>query len=92
MTITKKDFIAKLSESAEISKTDAEKCLNSVINVITTELAAGNKITITGFGTFSVTDTPERTAINPRTKETVIVAAKKSPKFKAGKTLKDAVQ
>ena len=89
--MTKADLITKIAEKSELSKKDSEKALNAVIAAITDALTEGYKVQLTGFGTFEVRDKKEKEAINPRTKEKIIVPARKSPAFKAGKALKDAV-
>lgn len=89
--MTKADLITKISEKSELSKKDSEKALNAVIAAITDALIEGDKVQLTGFGTFEVRDKKEKEAINPRTKEKIVVPARKSPAFKAGKALKDAV-
>lgn len=89
--MTKADLITKIAEKSELSKKDSEKALNAVISAVTDALVKGDKVQLTGFGTFEVRDKKEKEAINPRTKEKIIVPARKSPAFKAGKALKDAV-
>ncbi|MDD6992079.1 MAG: HU family DNA-binding protein [Oscillospiraceae bacterium] len=89
--MTKADLITKIAEKSELSKKDSEKALNAVIAAITDALTEGDKVQLTGFGTFEVRDKKEKEAINPRTKEKIVVPARKSPAFKAGKALKDAV-
>lgn len=89
--MTKADLITKIAEKSELSKKDSEKALNAVIAAITDALTEGDKVQLTGFGTFEVRDKKEKEAINPRTKEKILVPARKSPAFKAGKALKDAV-
>ena len=88
--MTKVDLIAKMAETG-MTKKDAEKALNAALEAVTAALAAGEKVAITGFGTFEVHDRAARTGINPQTKETIQIAASKVPAFKAGKALKDAV-
>ena len=90
--MTKADLITKIAEKSELSKKDSEKALNAVIAAVTDALVEGDKVQLTGFGTFEVRDKKEKEAINPRTKEKIIVPARKSPAFKAGKALKDAVK
>ena len=80
-----------IAEKGDYSKKDAEKALTTVIDSVSETLANGEKISLVGFGTFEVRERAEKTAINPRTKEQITVAAKKVPAFKAGKALKDAV-
>lgn len=89
--MTKADLITKIAEKSELSKKDSEKALNAVIAAVTDALVESDKVQLTGFGTFEVRDKKEKEAINPRTKEKIIVPARKSPAFKAGKALKDAV-
>ena len=87
--MTKAELINLIAEKGDYSKKDAEKALTTVI--VSETLANGEKISLVGFGTFEVRERAEKTAINPRTKEQITVAAKKVPAFKAGKALKDAV-
>ena len=89
--MTKADLINAIAEKSELSKKDSEKALNAAVASITEALTNGDKVQIVGFGTFEVRDKKEKEAINPRTKEKVLVPARKSPAFKAGKALKDAV-
>ncbi len=90
--MNKTELIAAMAEKAEISKKDAEKALTAFTNVVADTLVDGDKIAITGFGTFEVVKRAARTGRNPQTGETIEIAASKSPKFKAGKALKDAVK
>lgn len=89
--MTKADLVNAIAEKTELSKKDSEKALGAVIDSITEALASGDKVTITGFGTFEVRDKKEKEGINPQTKKPMTIPAKKSPAFKAGKTLKEAV-
>ena len=89
--MTKADLINAIAEKSELSKKDSEKALNAAVASITEALTNGDKVQIVGFRTFQVRDKKEKEAINPRTKEKVLVPARKSPAFKAGKALKDAV-
>lgn len=90
--MNKTELISAMAEKAEISKKDAEKALTAFTNVVADTLVDGDKIAITGFGTFEVVKRAARTGRNPQTGETIEIAASKSPKFKAGKALKDAVK
>lgn len=90
--MNKTELILAMSEKAEISKKDAEKALTAFTNVVADVLVDGDKVAITGFGTFEVVERAERQGRNPATGETITIAASKSPKFKAGKALKDAVK
>ena len=89
--MTKAELISAIAAKGDYSKKDAEKALAAVTDSITEALAAGEKISLVGFGTFSVKDRAAKTSINPRTKEKINVPAKKVPAFKAGKAFKDAV-
>ena len=89
--MNKKELVAALAEKSEVTKKDAEKILDALVEVVGSELAKGEKIQMVGFGTFEVAQREARTARNPRTGETMEVKASKSPKFKAGKALKDTV-
>ena len=70
-----------------MSKVDAKKALEATLEAITTALKADDKIALIGFGTFSTSERPERQGINPATKETITIPAKKVVKFKAGADL-----
>lgn len=89
--MNKTELIAAVAEKAGISKKDADAAVNAVVATIIEELTKGEKIQLVGFGTFEVRERGERTGINPRTKETITIAASKAPVFKAGKAFKDAV-
>lgn len=90
--MTKADLVAALAHKADVSKKDAEAVLEAFVDVVTETLSQGDTVTLTGFGTFSVTERQARTGVNPRTLEKIEIAATKTPKFKAGKKLKDAVK
>ena len=85
------ELIAAMAERAELSKKDAEKALKAFTEVVAEELAKGEKIQLVGFGTFEVSERAAREGRNPRSGETMTIAASKAPKFKAGKALKDAI-
>ncbi|HHT97691.1 MAG TPA: HU family DNA-binding protein [Clostridiales bacterium] len=89
--MNKSELLAAMAEKCELSKKDTEKALKAFVDVVTEELANGGKIQLVGFGTFDVTHRPQRQGINPSTKEPITIAASIAPKFKAGKSLKDAV-
>ncbi|MBE5952334.1 MAG: HU family DNA-binding protein [Lachnospiraceae bacterium] len=89
--MNKTELVAAIAANAELSKKDSEKALKAFIDVVTEELKKGEKVQLVGFGTFEVSERPAREGINPRTKETIKIAATKNPKFKAGKALKDVV-
>ena len=88
----KSDIVAKVAESTGLSKKDSEKAVSAVFASITEGLKKGEKLSLVGFGTFEVKERAARSGINPRTKEPITIAASKSPVFKAGKALKDAVK
>ncbi|MBQ3550861.1 MAG: HU family DNA-binding protein [Clostridia bacterium] len=90
--MNKTELVAAIAEKAEISKKDADKAVAALIETVTEALKAGDKIQLVGFGTFEVRVRPERTGRNPRTKETIKIAASKVPAFKAGAALKNAVK
>lgn len=90
--MNKKELVASVAEKAEISKKDADAAVKAVTEVITEALAQGDKISLVGFGTFSVRERAARSGINPLTKEKMEIAAAKVPAFKAGSALKDAVK
>ncbi|MCD8232692.1 MAG: HU family DNA-binding protein [Clostridiales bacterium] len=89
--MNKTELVAAVAEKAEISKKDAEKALAAFTATVTEALKNDDKVQLVGFGTFETTVRPEREGRNPRTGETMTIAASKAPKFKAGKALKDAI-
>ena len=89
--MNKTELVAAIAEKTELSKKDAEKALKAFTDVVAEELKKGEKIQLVGFGTFEVVDRPAREGRNPKTGETMKIAASKAPKFKAGKALKDVV-
>ena len=89
--MNKTELVAAMAEKTELSKKDAEKALKAFTDVVAEELTKGQKIQLVGFGTFEVVDRPAREGRNPKTGETMKIAASKAPKFKAGKALKDVV-
>ena len=89
--MNKTELIAAMAEQNELSKKDAEAALKAFIDVVSEELKKGEKVQLVGFGTFEVSERAAREGRNPATGETMTIAASKSPKFKAGKALKDLV-
>ena len=85
------ELISAMSEKSELTKVDTEKALKAFIDTVTEELKNGGKVQLVGFGTFEVAERPAREGRNPRTGETMKIAASKTPKFKAGKALKDSM-
>lgn len=90
--MTKAELIDKIASGAGLSKADAGKALDTTLDAVKVGLKKGQKITLVGFGTFSVAKRKARKGRNPRTGETIKIAATKTPKFTAGKSLKDAVK
>lgn len=89
--MNKTELIAAVAEKAEISKKDAEKAVKAFSDAVAEELAKGGKVQLVGFGNFEVSERPAREGRNPRTGETMTIAASKTPKFKPGKALKDEI-
>ena len=89
--MNKKELVAAVAEQAGLKKVDAEKAIEAFTAVVEGALKAGDKVQLVGFGTFEVAERPEREGRNPRSGETMTIAASKNPKFKAGKALKDAI-
>ena len=89
--MNKAELIAAVAAAAEISKKDAETAVTATLDTITTALKEGDKVQLVGFGSFEVKVRAERLGRNPKTKEEIHIPASKTPVFKAGKALKDAV-
>jgi len=87
-----KDDLVEAAAKGCCSKKEASDCVNAVLDAITSALSRGDKITVTGFGTFSTSKRAARMGVNPRTGEKIKIKATVVPKFKAGKSLKDAVR
>ena len=90
-TLTKADVVEAVAKAADLPKKAAAAAVDAVLDTITAALAKGNKVQLTGFGTFEVRKTKKRTARNPRTGEEITVPARNRPVFKAGAKLKNAV-
>ena len=90
--MNKVELIGAVASKSEISKKDVEKVINAFTNVVADALVDGDKVQLVGFGTFEVVERAERLGRNPATGEAMTIPASKSPKFKAGKALKDAVK
>ncbi len=90
--MTKAELIDKMADSADISKVAAGKALGACIDGIKGALKKGQKVSLVGFGTFSVSKRKARKGRNPKTGEAIKIAAAKVPKFTAGKGLKDAIK
>ena len=89
--MNKTDLIDAVASEADVSKAEAARVVDAVIDSITRALKKGDTVTLVGFGTFSVRKRGARTGRNPRTGENIKIKASKNPAFKAGKALKDAV-
>ena len=87
----KAELIVAIAEQAGLSKKDAEKALTATLDTIIKAVAAGDKIQLTGFGTFEQRQRNARTGVDPRTGNSIEIPASKVPAFKAGKGFKDIV-
>lgn len=90
--MNKGDLVEKVAQDCGLSKAAAEQALNSVLNAISDAVAAGDKVTLIGFGTFSVSERAAREGRNPQTGKAIKIPAKKVVKFKAGSKLADAAK
>ncbi len=90
--MNKTEFIEKLAETAGLTKKDAGLAVNAISDVVIEALNAGDKVTITGFGTFEVVEREARTGHNPQTGEPMEIPAGKAPKFRPGKQFRDAIR
>lgn len=89
--ITKTELTEQVAEQVGVSKAEAARVLDAITGAITTALVNGQKVALTGFGSFDVSDRKARKGRNPQTGAEIDIPASKSPRFKAGKQLKDAV-
>ncbi|HIF8618239.1 TPA: HU family DNA-binding protein [Neisseria meningitidis] len=89
--MNKSELIEAIAQEADISKAAAQKALDATTNAVTTALKQGDTVTLVGFGTFYVGERAERQGRNPKTGEPLTIAAAKTPRFRAGKALKDAL-
>ena len=89
--MNKTELVAAMAEQTNLSKKDAEAALKAFIDVVSEELKKGEKVQLVGFGTFEVSERAAREGRNPQTGEAMTIAASKTPKFKAGKALKDSI-
>jgi len=90
--MNKTELVARISEVSGLTKKDAEAALNATLSTVQEALVSGDKVVLTGFGTFEVRERKARVGHNPRTGESISIPEQKSPAFKAGKVLKDAVR
>ena len=89
--MNKNDLISAVANVSGLSKTETAKAVEAVFSCISGAIKQGGEVRVTGFGTFAVTTRKASTGRNPRTGETIQIPETRQPKFKAGKTLKDAV-
>lgn len=89
--MNKQQLVEVMASKSELTKVYTEKALKAFIDTVTEELKNGEKVQLVGFGTFEVAERTERQGRNPKTGEAITIPASKSPKFKAGKALKDIV-
>ena len=90
--MNKTELVNAIAEKANLSKVQAKAALEASLEAIAEGLAKGEKVALIGFGTFAVAEKAERTGINPRTKEAITIAARKTVKFKQGAELTDAIK
>lgn len=90
--MTKKELIGLIAESTEATQKSVDVFLNAFIEIVGEELSAGNEVRLVGFGTFKVIQKKARKGINPKTLKAIDIPATKTPKFVAGKTLKDRIE
>ena len=89
--MNKAELVDAVASAANLSKADAGRAVDAVVGSVTSALKRGQQVAVVGFGTFSVKHRASRAGRNPRTGETITIAASNVPGFKAGKALKDAV-
>lgn len=90
--MTRQELISAISEKSEVSKKKVDDVLKAFVDVVTDDVAAGNKVQLYGFGTFESVDRLEHKGRNPLTKEEITIAASRSPKFKASSIFKEKVK
>jgi DNA-binding protein HU-beta len=90
--MNKSELIDAISESSGLTKADAGRALDGFTNAVTAALSKGDSVTLVGFGTFAVKERAERIGRNPQTGREITIAAAKTVKFKAGKSLSDTVK
>ncbi|MCU0833399.1 MAG: HU family DNA-binding protein [Chromatiaceae bacterium] len=90
--MNKSDLVEKMAEAADISKSAAARALDGLTDAVAVALKNGESVSVIGFGTFTVKERAARTGRNPQTGASIEIAASKTPAFKAGKALKDAIQ
>ena len=89
--MNKSELVDAIAKDSNLTKKDTEAFVKSFVEVVSKSLKKGEDVALVGFGTFTVAKRAARTGINPKTKETIKIAASKTPKFKPGKALKDSI-
>lgn len=89
--MNKSELVDAAADKSSLSKSEVSNALEALVDTITETVARGDKVSITGFGTFERRERKARTGRNPQTREEIQIAASKAPAFKAGKSFKDAV-
>jgi DNA-binding protein HU-beta len=89
--MNKGEFVEALADRLDLSRAQADRSLSAVLDIIAERMAAGEKVSFTGFGSFEVSERAARTGRNPQTGATIEIAAARVPKFSAGASLKNAV-
>jgi len=89
--MNKSDLVAAIADGSGLTKADADRALSAATSAISSALASGDKVSITGFGSFLVRSRAARTGRNPQTGAAIQISASKMPAFKAGKLLKESV-
>jgi DNA-binding protein HU-beta len=89
--VTKTELVSVVAEKAGLTKVDADRAVKALLETVTACLKEGESLSLVGFGTFSVSQRAARTGKNPRTGDKIAIPAANTPRFKAGKALKDAV-
>jgi DNA-binding protein HU-beta len=90
--MTKAELASRIATAAGITKSQAEKAVDGFVSAVSAALSGGDKLTLVGFGTFSIGERTQREGRNPRTGEKITIPASKAVKFKAGKTLSEKVK
>ncbi|MEG0949251.1 MAG: HU family DNA-binding protein [Bacteroidales bacterium] len=90
--MNKSELISSMAEQTGLSKTDARKALDAFMNCVENALINGDKVSLIGFGTFSIIDKGERKGVNPATKAEILIPAKKAVKFKSGTDLSEKIK
>ena len=90
--MNKAELVEEITNKTGLTKKDTGNVVNAIVQTITNTLKKGEKVTLIGFGTFQVIERKARRGVNPQTGETIQIPAKKVPKFRAGKNLREAVR